>query len=181
MLSPSPTLIFVWEIAASEAAALRSGHIEPEHFFIGLCRLDDFGFASRLTDIGYEAAIAEAMQPEIRGLLSKLYRFGINPSILRREIRSGKGTGMLGRLSAWSTGPLGGRQNNPPDGIMHRSQASHQVFNRAADLATTAHSSTVTAYHLLAALLEYSSGHLPGILRRHEVNVSGLREAVLTN
>ena len=178
MLSPSPTLIFVWEIAASEAAALRSAQIEPEHFFIGLCRLDDFGFATRLTEIGYDAAIAEAMQPEIRGLISKLYRFGINPAALRRDIRAGRGTGMLGRLSAWSTGPLG-RQSKPPDGIMHRSQASRHVFDRAAELAVAARATAVTANHLLAALLEYTSGHLPSVLRRHEINVSALHDAVL--
>ena len=179
MLSPSPTLIFIWEIAASEAAALRSAQIEPEHFFIGLCRLDDFGFAARLVEIGYDANIAEAMQPEIRGLLSKLYRFGVNPSALRREIRAGKRTGMLGRLTGgWNTGPLG-RNTQPPDGIMHLSAASRHVFDRAAELATMARATTVTANHLLAALLEYTSGHLPSLLRRHEVNISGLHDAVL--
>jgi hypothetical protein len=180
MLPPSPTLIFVWEIAASEAAALRNAYIEPEHFFIGLCRLDDFSFASRLSEIGYEASIAEAMQPEIHGLLGKLYRFGVNPHLLRREIREGKGTGMLRRLSGWTTGSLARSAAPPTDGIMHRSVASREVFDRATEFAQAAHASAITTNHLLAALLEYTSGNFTALLRHHEVNINGLRDAVLT-
>lgn len=166
----SPVVVFTWDIAASEASHARSVTIEPEHLFIGLCKLEDFSTIASLREIGYKMAQAEAMEPEIARVLKAFYRLGLSPSVLRRALRKHKGTGFLQRLSGLTTGSL--RSQRPPDErMLHRSNASRAVFARAAELAQADRAPQVTASHLLMALLDHPQSPVSPWLRKQQVDV----------
>lgn len=166
----SPVVVFTWDIAASEASHARSANIEPEHLFIGLCKLEDFATTASLREIGYKLAQAEAMEPEIARVLKAFYRLGLSPSALRRALRKHKGTGFLQRLSGLTTGSLR-TQRTPDERMLHRSNASRMVFVRAAELAQAAHAPHITASHLLLALLDHPQSQVAPWLRKHQVDV----------
>jgi hypothetical protein len=179
-ITPSQTLLLAWEIAASEASNARSPYIEPEHFFIGVCKLQDYGTLPRLRELGYDPQAAERIQPEIETLARLFYSFGIDPVTLRREIRSGKGTGILRRLGGLTTGTLRLGRPQSDDGLMHRSTQSRQIFARAIQIAEGAETTILTVAHLLAALLDHAPGSFIILLQQRQVNVPALRAAALT-
>lgn len=166
----SPVVVFAWDIAASEASHARSANIEPEHLFIGLCKLEDFATVASLREIGYKLAQAEQMEPEIARVLKVFYRLGLSPSALRRALRKHKGTGFLQRISGLTTGSLR-TQRAPDERMLHRSAASRQVFVRAAELAQADRSSVIMASHLLVALIDHPQSQVGPWLRKHDVDV----------
>jgi ATP-dependent Clp protease ATP-binding subunit ClpA len=176
--SPSPALLLAWDIAANEAANARQQYIEPEHLFIGLCKLDDFTSATSLVELGYEQSEAEEMQPEIELLIALFYRLGLNPVHLRREMRQRKTTGVLKVLSGWTTGILR-PANRPSNGVIHRSAASRVLFSRADEFALMTGSRTTTIIHLLAAMLDDPQGSVNLWLQKQGVDVNAVKEAAL--
>ncbi len=177
MTTYSPTLIFAWDIAAGEAANANSPFIEPEHLFIGLCKLEDFASVSSLRDLGFKPAQAETMQPEIESVLAPFYRLGLSPTNLRRLLRKKKTTGILGRLGGWTTGTLR-TSGSAENGVIHRSPRSRHVFARAESLANAEKARETASVHLLIALLEDATGGLGPWLEKHEVDVSAFRGAL---
>lgn len=178
MTNLSMPLLLAWDIAANEAAHARSKLIEPEHLFIGLCKLEDFASTAALIDLGYEASEAEEMRPEIGGLVALYYQFGLSPSALRREVRQRKTTGVLSLLNGWTTGILRSPQPETGANVIHRSQASRVVFTRADEFATVSGAITTNVFHLLAALLDQSNNSFIVWLTR-QVNVEQLKAAAL--
>jgi hypothetical protein len=180
MANLSPALLLTWDIAANEAAYAKQTLIEPEHLFIGLCKLEDFSTTTALIDLGYDQAEAETMRPEIEAIATLFYRFGLSPTQLRRELRQKKSTGVLNRLNGFATGLL-----NPPVAsapaeatVIHRSTASRVAFVRADELALASGSALTTPSHLLAALLDDLNNTLATWLRKH-ADPEAVRQASL--
>jgi ATP-dependent Clp protease ATP-binding subunit ClpA len=170
--------LLAWDIAANEAAHARQQFIEPEHLFIGLCKLDDFASTTSLMELGYDQAEAAEMQPEIEVLVALFYRLGLKPVDLRREMRQRKTTGVLKVLSGWTTGMLR-PANKPSNGVIHRSTTSRVIFSRADEFALMTGGRTTTVMHLLAALLDDSQGNVHLWLQKQNVDVKALKEAAL--
>lgn len=179
MANLSPTLLLAWDIAANEAANAKSNVIEPEHLFIGLCKLEDFASVTALTDLGYDQAEAEAMQPEIEALVSVFYQFGLSPANLRRDLRVRKGTGMLNMLGGWTTGMLRQPSQNSESSVIHRSHASRLAFARADEFALMNGSFNTGVAHLLAALLDNPQSVLLAYLRKQNVDANAVKQAAL--
>lgn len=171
-------LLLAWDIAANEAAHARSKVIEPDHLFIGLCKLEDFASATPLIDLGYDPTEAEVMQPEIGALTTLFYQFNLSPATIRRELRQRKSTGMLNLFSGWGTGILGQADKSANATVIHRSPAAKQAFFRASEFAAIGGAVNVSVFHLMAALLDDTSASLPQWLRRF-VDVNALRTAAL--
>jgi hypothetical protein len=178
MTNFSMPLLLAWDIAANEAGQAKSRMIEPEHLFIGLCKLEDFATVTPLIDLGYDAADAEVMQPEIGALNAVFYQFNLSPANLRRELRQRKSTGMLNLINTLGTGILRPSEQEGGSAVIHRSPASRTAFARAGEFATIGGSANVGVLHLLAALLDQPDSSLGVWLRRH-VELASLRNAAL--
>lgn len=178
MTNFSMPLLLAWDIAANEAGQARSRMIEPEHLFIGLCKLEDFATITPLIDLGYDAADAEVMQPEIGALNAVFYQFNLSPATLRRELRHRKSTGMLSLINSLGTGILRPSGQEGDSVVIHRSPASKAAFGRAGEFAAICGSANVSVLHLLAALLDPPDSSLSVWLRRY-VEVASLRNAAL--
>jgi len=169
-------LLLAWDIAANEAAQSRRKLIEPEHLFIGLCKLEDFSTTTALTELGYDQNDSSLMKTEIVNFVDMLYRFNLNPANLRKEARQRRNTGVLSLLNGFTTGML--RLPESESNVIHRSPASREVFGRAEELARMDGSQLITTFHLLAALLGDEAYRLTPWLKAH-VDVNDLREAAL--
>ncbi len=179
MANLSPSLLLAWDIAANEAANSKSNVIEPEHLFIGLCKLEDFSSATALIDLGYDQAEAELMQPDIDALITVFYQFGLSPANLRREMRARKGTGMLNLLGGWTTGMLKQPSQVSETTVIHRSHASRLAFARADEFALMNGSFSTGVSHLLAALLDNPQSLILAYLRKQNVDVNAFKQAAL--
>jgi hypothetical protein len=181
MATLSPALLLTWDIAANEAAYAKQSLIEPEHLFIGLCKLEDFSTTTALIDLGYDQAEANLVRPDIEAISTLFYRFGLGPAQLRRDLRQNKrSTGVLTRLNNVAADLL----RPPPSSaqsestVIHRSAASRAVFVRADELALASSAALTAPTHLLAALLEDSSSPLVNWLRQY-VDVEAFKQAAL--
>jgi hypothetical protein len=172
--------LLAWDIAANEAAYAKQNLIEPQHLFIGLCKLEDFTSVTALINLGYTQDEAETMQPEVEALITVFYQFGLSPTTLRRELRSRRGTGVLGTISGWTTGMLRPpAQDTSESNVIHRSQASRVAFARADELALMNGSFSTGIAHLMAALIEDPQSLVGVWLRKQRVDIDTLRQAVL--
>ncbi len=165
MPTPTPVLSLALQIAAVEAADTRYEFIEPEHLFVGLCKLEGFANTNRLRALGVPEPQVEILAAEIDLLMGLFGRFGIKPSTFRYALRQHKGTGSF----------------VPPtsdeDWMMHRSPESRKAFEVAGKIARQSDSSMVAAFHLLAALLNDAQSRLALWLQTKKVDVLGLRQA----
>jgi hypothetical protein len=131
-------LEFAWQIAAVEAAYGRYEFIEPEHLFIGLCKIASI---SQLADWGNPELpenLANAFKAESEALAALFAVFQLDHVTLYRNVRRRKGQSDFEH-----------KQKK-----ISRSSASRAVFDRAKDLAKD--SMAVNLLHLLASLLDVS-------------------------
>lgn len=177
MSNLSLPLLLAWDIAANEAAQSRRKLIEPEHLFIGLCKLEDFSTTTALIELGYDQEDSGVMKTEIVTFVDMLYRFNLNPASLRKEARQRRNTGVLSLLNGWTTGML--RPPETDSNVIHRSPTSREAFGRAEELARVSGSQFITIFHLLATILSDDAYRITPWLRAH-VDVNDLREAALS-
>ncbi|RME43726.1 MAG: ATP-dependent Clp protease ATP-binding subunit, partial [Caldilineae bacterium] len=164
MQNHTPVLSLVWQIAAIEAADSHYPAIEPEHLFIGLCKLEGFANTTRLRALGVPESQVQVVAAEIDLLLTLFDRFRIQSTTFRHELRQ--------RL---------GRGDAPPSDseevVMHRSPQSRAAFEQAEAFARQQQAPLVSVLHLLAGLLDDAGSSLARWLQGKGVDVLRLREA----
>ena len=66
-------LDLAWQIAAAEATHAQHEFIEPEHLFIGLCKLEDFAAPAQLRKLELSEPAVAALKAEIEILTGQLH------------------------------------------------------------------------------------------------------------
>ncbi|MEW6668316.1 MAG: ATP-dependent Clp protease ATP-binding subunit [Thermodesulfobacteriota bacterium] len=161
----TPTLDLCWRVAAVEAAHSRYEWIEPNHLFIGLCKLEALNEPAILAEIGLAGPIMGMAEAEIGTLLDLFRRFSLDPKALRRELRGHIGVGQS--------------QEEPKGRIIHRSGKSRAAFAKAEKLGQQAGTGAAGILHLLAALLEDRESEPAAWLAARNLDVTGLKAAAL--
>ncbi len=164
----SPVMSLVWQIAAIEAADSRYEFIEPEHFFIALCKLEGFANVTRLRGLGVPESQVSAVEAEIDLLMGLFTRYGIQTTSMRHELRQSLGEGGF-RPAAEAA-----------DVMLHRSGESRRAFERAEKVARKKNARVLAIFHLLAGLLHQPGSSLVHWLQSHRINVAGLRQSAET-
>jgi ATP-dependent Clp protease ATP-binding subunit ClpC len=154
-------LDFAWQIAATEARNRQYEFIEPEHLFIGVCKVGSLAEDNDSHKLELPGKVAESLRAEASAIAALFDKFHLDLVELYREVRQRKGQGNFVHDESTK---------------ISRSPASYAVFARAADLAVGA--SAVTTLHLCAALLENVDG-LVVLLTEKSVDVVTLRDAAL--
>jgi ATP-dependent Clp protease ATP-binding subunit ClpA len=165
MSEHTPILSLVWQIAAIEAADAQYEFIEPEHVFIGLCKLEGFANTNRLRALGVPESQIMPLSAEIDLLMGLFNRFKISTSTMRRELRQHKGRGPFTASSS------------EEDLVMHRSPETRNIFARATEVARQTGAPLVAVFHLLAGLVEDPQSELVAWLQSKGIDVVGLKEA----
>lgn len=138
-------LLFIWDLAAREAAITNFSEIQPVHFLLAILKIveispDNFQIDSR--DI--ESGILEDLKAEIKDIQKAFDSIRPNSTFFRRRLRQ--------------TIQRPNEIYNHPDAI-HRSMESRNLFRVAEHLARSDYklSQTVGIYHLLEALAEIAN------------------------
>ena len=132
----SASIEIIWQLAGQETIAGEFKEIEPEHLFMALLKFADLP-VKEVNNIAPASEAAKQLAAEVGRVREELANRSIDSTKFRRSLRAQMGKG-----------------NNPYDGEgIHRSQASRALFDAAARLADDAGVETLTAEHLLAAIL----------------------------
>lgn len=161
----TPVLSLVWQIAAIEAADARHEFIEPEHFFIALCKLEGFANVTRLRALGVPESQVPAVEAEIDLLMGLFNRFNISTTTIRHDLRRHKGTG--------SFAP----PKNEQDRELHRSFESKIAFEQGSRYAQKTNSPMLTIFHLLAGLLDNPNSPLVQWLKSKDIKTTELQQS----
>ncbi len=164
----SPGVDLVWQIAGREALKTHSDLIEPEHLFIGLCRLKLQARFDLIPGPGPVAKEADGLRLEAQSTAKLLDQFGMDTQALRRELRK-----LIER-----------RPGNPPHGTaenvaLHRSVPCRAVFSEARKMAGEYGAPRANVLHLLAALLSGPAASLADWLQAKGVDAKALASAAL--
>ncbi len=153
-----------WQIAAGEAAHRGHQFIEPEHLFIGLCKLGNLAEREDWARAGLPESQARSLRMEAESVAEVFASFQIDRVALYREVRRRTGRG--------------GFQHGEHE-VIHRSGQSREVFARAEELASETQSSVLGACHLLAALVEGPGSAIATPLQEKGVDVEAFRAEAL--
>ncbi len=133
----SASIELIWQLAGTEAIAGEYKEIQPEHFCMGLLKFAELSEGQVQGVVG-ELEVAKVLVAEVHSLRESLAACAINTTQMRRTLRAKLGKGGI---------------PNKAD-KMHRSPASRELFDLAARLAEDAGNETLTAMHLLAAIVK---------------------------
>jgi ATP-dependent Clp protease ATP-binding subunit ClpC len=155
-------LDFAWRVATVETVHGRHEFIEPEHLFIGICKVANLTQVDDWRELELPKGRTEALKNEAEAVASLFGTFQLDHVGLYRVVRQRKGRGDF--------------EHNERESIS-RSPASKSVFIRAAELA--ADSAAVTSLHLFAALLHDADGIVGTLLKEGNADVNALQTAAL--
>lgn len=153
-------LDFAWQIAAAEASHGRHELIEPEHLFIGVCKVGNLTQVDDWREFHLPKNLTDALKAEAQAVAAVFDNLQLVE--LYRAVRQRKDRGNF--------------EHNENRSVS-RSPASKVVFNRAAELA--ADSPAVTTLHLLAALLDDAGTAVASLLQERGADLNALRAAAL--
>jgi hypothetical protein len=132
-----PSIEIVMNLAARESSFAEFPQIETEHLFIALLK-----FAELNADVGKnqlgDPGLESLLEAEIMGVKGIVEALGADEAQLRRIIRQRMGKGGV---------PFRG-------GTIHRSQTAKEAFSRARDIAEKQGDNSMSAAHLLLAIVQ---------------------------
>jgi len=149
-----------WQIAAAEAGAASHQYIEKEHIFIGICSLEKILMLSP-EESGLKPQDRQIVQVEHDVIEDVLRGFELESTQLRRQLRKRLGQGNY----------------KHEEKVVHRSDASKKIFNRAGELPTPTRE--ITCLHLLTAILEEPGRVITQVIGDAGVKPADLRECAL--
>jgi ATP-dependent Clp protease ATP-binding subunit ClpC len=151
-----------WQIAAGEAGAAMHKYIEKEHILLGICSLEKIVMLGQ-REVALNQQAIKALQTSHNTIENVLNSFELDTTSLRRRLREKIGKGNYVRTEK----------------VVHRSESCKNMFNRAAELATS--TNKIFCLHLLSAILEDSGKNISTVLKEAGVKPEDLRRKALRN
>ena len=143
----SPGIELVWTLAVGETKAARMKEIEPEHFFLALLKFPELK-DDELEAVAVRPKVAQGLVVERDIVKDILEKRSLPTKRTRRQLRR-----VLGR---------GSYQHE--DKVIHRSQASREFFDRAANAARKGEG-ILNSECLLQVLVENPTSTIAGVMQ----------------
>ncbi|MEI6073979.1 MAG: ATP-dependent Clp protease ATP-binding subunit [Verrucomicrobiota bacterium] len=159
----SSGLDFAWQNAANEATHSRHEFIEPEHLFVGICKVCNLLSLKNWDELGISPNATAAIKAEAKAVADIFQQAGYDRIKLYRGVRGKLGDGNYVEK---------GRKK------ISRSPASKLIFERAGKLA--ADMPVVTSLHLLLALIETPSTAIAAALAEKTPGAETMKKAIQT-
>ena len=86
-------LDFGWQIAAVETAHGQREFIEPEHLFVGVCKVGNLAAVNDWREVQLPESLKEALKAEAESIKTLFDKFELEHVALYREVRQRKGPG----------------------------------------------------------------------------------------
>lgn len=142
MVQHSESLIFVWQVAETEARHLGASSIEPVHFFLGLLKSVDVDLVKLLKPIEKDAATLAGIASDLADVRTAFQRSEVDTTSVRRKLRR-----------------LIGKTDSDDGDYLRRSSSSRALFRVAEAFVK---SGPVKPIHLLSILAEMN---VPSVLQ----------------
>ena len=160
MSSYSPTIILIWQIAASETAYAKFQFIEREQIFIGLLKARGLLRPEILEQIGLSIGDMDELQEELDPIDDIFKRLRIDRTRLRRLVRASVGEGGF----------------EHKEKVVHRSESCKSIFNHALEISKKDNSQKVKCIYLLQAILEEPGSYIQTALKSLGVKIEDLKK-----
>lgn len=151
-----------WDLAANEAYYLKHELIEPEHLFIGVCKLGNFLEPEFTKHFNFCEEKNRTVLPEAKFIHKLFLHFELNRKGFYREVRK-----------SLQVGNYEHKKN-----VVHRSKESKKIFDRAEQLALEKDSNLVIINYFLLALIENLQTQITLWLSPKEVQLDNLKSEV---
>jgi len=148
----SDAILISWDIAAQEAAQLRSEFIEPEHLLIGLFSLE------KIPD---NQQISPEFDIEKMAFINLLIKLGINPTQIRHLIRKKIGMGV-----------------SEHHGVVHRSPECKQLFIRAKQISRR---EVISCQDIILAIIENPGDLITAVFEDSKIDISSLQSHLVSS
>jgi ATP-dependent Clp protease ATP-binding subunit ClpC len=154
----TPGVRLVYMIAAAEATFLKSTHLEVEHFFLGLCKIDEFIRRETNLPEEFNETNKQALVREV-AVLSELFKLhNIDTKQSRRRLR------FLVSQDQKETGEFSG----------HRSSQAREMFEAAETISNGRQEDTVSLMALLIAILQTASPLIATLFTEYNIDANAL-------
>jgi ATP-dependent Clp protease ATP-binding subunit ClpC len=153
--------MFVWSAADAETQQAKALEIEPVHFLLGLTKLAEIPEQAHINRDDEENDVLMEITAEAVAVRKACNNCGLNTTRLRRKLRA--------------TLPTPAASVYPSD-VLHRSDASRDVFKKASRLASDVNCKT-QPIHLLAALLDLDDVTWWSVFDDLHIDKDALRQA----
>ncbi len=166
----SSSVVVATHLAQMEAVYQQWEFVEPDHLFLGALKLVSLCDEQAPIFAEFPGEVQKTLAEEVDDLSARLRESVAPTDPVRRQLRYVKGKGG----HEWPEGEV----------EIHRSQASHRVFRRAAELAAGTTPPTMRLSHFVLALLEErpvageEGPQRLTVLRQFKVDVDRLRESL---
>ena len=158
----SPGLQLAWHIAGAEAAMARHQFIEPEHLFIGACKLVNRPSEPAAAKPDVPQDLVLALNTEAKAVHALFADFHLDRVEFYRQVRQRMG---------------GGSYDAQKQRKMSRSPASKAAFQQAEELAAGA--AAVNSLHLMAALFSDAGAGIARQLKEKGADVAAMKATAL--
>lgn len=156
-----------FSLAAGESQALGNISIEPEHIFLGLCKISDILGLDKSIIPDLSESQWNGLKEEVKRFTDLLMSSGLDPKNARRRLRN-----IIKDSGALERGPFSG----------HRSPRCRKVFDKASEYCCNEYGSAeplaVELRHLLLAVLDEASPSIDALNRQLTTNKSRLIQAL---
>jgi ATP-dependent Clp protease ATP-binding subunit ClpC len=160
-MSLSPGAFITYAVAAHEAVGSESTTLEPEHFFLGLLKIEDILRHDAFPE-DFEAEKRTLAEREIASMVQFWKSQGLSCKQLRRRLR------MLVRKYQSEKGEFSG----------HRSQRGRDMFDQAEEISDKRGDGMLTSFDILAACLSVESQALSALYEEYEIDPQKLQVAL---
>ena len=151
-----------WQAAANEAVRTQHEFIEPEHLFVGICKLGHLASLNDWSEIGIPADARTALKAEAKAVAAVFQQTTHDRTALYRDVRKRLGAGTYSKK---------GRK------AISRSPECRLLFERARRLASDA--DFVSSLHLLLALVEAQGTGIAAALAERPPGAEALKKVIL--
>ena len=155
-------LDYAWQTAANEAAAGKHEFIEPEHLFVGVCKLANLLSPKDWADLGLGHDDTAALKAEAETVSSVFLQASHDRISLYRDVRQRIGIGSFSDKNRRK---------------ISRSPVSRLLFEKAAKFASGA--LVVTSLHLLLTLLEAKGTKITAALAGKPPGAEPIKKVIL--
>ncbi|MBI5085011.1 MAG: hypothetical protein HZB13_10500, partial [Acidobacteria bacterium] len=140
-------LDLIWNLAAKEAISANFKDIEPEHVFMALLKVSELQ-PQDLSKLASSAEVAREAEREVSQLRGMTEKHGLDSTRVRRKLRE----------------VLGHGQHHYDGGVIHRAQATREMFDASAMMAADNGGDTLTAVHLCQFLLKSPTERMRAVI-----------------
>jgi ATP-dependent Clp protease ATP-binding subunit ClpC len=152
---------YAWQAAASEANYTQYEFIEPEHLFVGICKIGSLLHLKDWDDRKISHNAAAILKIEAESVVAVFQKTSHDRTALYREVRKRLGTG---------------NYTDKGQRSISRSPSTRRIFERAWELAIYAKS--VSSLHLLYAILETPKTRIAAALAETQPGAEPLKKMI---